>query len=229
MWGVVLFFRLPGFLLAKIAISFGVSATSITVFGFVATFLTAVASVVLPASTAIPAIALLATCFQILDCADGTIARATGTVSHAGRFLDFSSDLLSRAVCLAAIGHVVDGFAPGVAPSCLAVGLCAGFCATYARLMRCYVGTLSAGTDPAPGVSGGRSILHMPMAMIYGFLSGLDQLFPLLALLAWPYGHLKLLLMCGLVYHAVDAALAGVAGVLALRAADRQSYRAGGR
>jgi phosphatidylglycerophosphate synthase len=215
MWGVVVFFRLPGFLLAKAAIFLGVSAIGLTSFGLLITALIAASAGFLPAASALPAIAALAACFQIIDCADGTVARATGTASVLGRFLDFASDVLWRVVCLAAVGQVADGHMPGASPSWLAVGLIAGFCATYARLIRSYSKSLPAGPMPAPRGSP-RPFVNAP----YAFLSGLDQLFPFIALFAWAGGWLDILLVCTAIYHAADAVIAGCTVFMSLRAPD---------
>jgi phosphatidylglycerophosphate synthase len=218
MWGVVLFFRLPGFLVAKAAIFLGISATYLTSSGLVITASIAAAAIFLPSSSAVPAMAALAACFQIVDCADGTVARATGTASLSGRFLDFASDILCRAVCLAAFGLVADGDIPGASPSWLAVGLIAGFCATYARLIRSYAKTLPAETMP-----GARGTSRLLVTAPYAFLSGLDQLFPFLAFLAWAYGWLDILLVCAAIYHAADAVIAVCTTIASLRASDLRS------
>ncbi len=218
MWGVVVFFRLPGFLVAKAAIFLGVSATCLTSSGFLITALIAASASFLPASSALLAIAALAAGFQIIDCADGTVARATGTASLSGRFLDFASDVLWRVVCLAAIGQVADGHMPGASPSWLAVGLIAGFCATYARLIRSYAKSLPARPKAAAGGTA-RPFVAAP----YAFLSGLDQLFPFLAVLASAYGSLHILLACATIYHAADAVIAGWTILSDLHAGDRRA------
>ncbi len=223
MWAVVLLFRLPGFLVAKLAIFLGLSANCLTVSGLGVTLLIALACVFLPAAAAIPVIAALAVCFQVLDCADGTVARATGTASLAGRFFDFATDILWRATCLAAIGHVADGLAPGAAPSWLAIGLGAGFCATYARLMRVYVKGLPVPAGPAPGPARPRQPRQLLLAAPYAFLSGLDEIFALIALAAWAYGGLGVVMGAAVIYHGVDAVIAACEGLAALRAADRRN------
>jgi phosphatidylglycerophosphate synthase len=205
MWAVVVFFRLPGFVVAWVAITLGISATRLTLLGLASTVLIALAGVFLPVPAALVVIAVLAACFQILDCADGTVARATGTASLTGRFLDFASDILWRATCLATLGHVADRISPDATPAWLAIGLMAGFCATYARLMRCYVDTLPGADDAA-----GKTPTFRPTFgnLAFAFLSGLDQIIPLIAVAAWAFGALEMLLIFALIYHGADMLLA---------------------
>lgn len=205
MWGVVVFFRLPGFAVAWLALRLGIPAITLTLFGLVTTGLIALVSLVLPVPLAMAAIAGLAVWFQILDCADGTVARASGNSSLAGGFADFASDILWRAVCLAAVGTVADRIAPGAAVSGLAIGLLAGFCATFARLMRSHARALT-GTDEGPATR------LNPGGLAFAFLSGLDQLFALIALFAYAAGWLDALMIGAAIYHGLDAGIAALGG-----------------
>lgn len=217
MWAVVVFFRLPGFVVAWLAIAVGISATQLTILGLATTVLIALASVFLPLPMALVVLVVLAVCFQVLDCADGTVARATGTASLTGRFLDFASDILWRATCLAALGHVADRLAPGATPAWLAVGIMAGFCATYARLIRSYVVTLPGADEGAGGAPTFRPTFGN---LAFAFLSGLDQIIPMIALAAWAFGALELLLIFALIYHCADMLLAVRGAYATLRARD---------
>jgi phosphatidylglycerophosphate synthase len=206
-WGVAVLFRPFGLVLAWIALGLGVSATALTLLGLALTVLLAIAVAFLPAGAVLPVIALQAAIYQILDHADGPLARATQTQTAAGGFLDFASDIAWRAVVLAAIGHGLDRLEPGAAPSWLAVGLAAGLCATFARLLR------SHGQPASPF----KATRLGPGGIVFAFLSGLDQLVPFLALIAWSIGWLGPFLWGVLIYHAADALGAWVARYLALR------------
>lgn len=224
MWAVVIFFRLPGFAVARLAIGLEISATSLTLAGLAVTALIALAAAFLPVPSALWSIAVLAGVFQILDCADGTVARATGTTSLRGRFLDFASDILWRSTCLAAIGHVADRTAAGASPSWLAIGLLAGGCATYARLIRCYLDAL-----PGRDAKAGDMPRYRPTPgnLAFSFLSGLDQIIPLIAVAAWTFGQLEAVLIGAAVYHGADVLIAGLATFGTLADRDR-SQRNGG-
>jgi phosphatidylglycerophosphate synthase len=224
MWAVVVFFRLPGFAVARLAISHGISATSLTLLGFAITVLIALAGAFLPVPTALWVIAGLAVAFQILDCADGTVARATGTASLRGLFLDFASDILWRATCLAAIGHVADRLSPGATPFWLAIGLMAGLCATYARLIRCYVDALPTGNVQAGDLRRYRPTLGN---LAFSFLSGLDQIIPVIALAAWAFGWLEALMVFTVIYHGADVLIAGQTAYRTLGARDRPKIKGG--
>jgi|GEM_PF-2268392 len=224
MWAVVVFFRLPGFAVARIAIALGIPATCLTLLGLISTILIALAAVLLPVSAALWCILVFAVIFQIIDCADGTVARATGTTSLRGRFLDFASDILWRATCLAALGHVADRMSPDTTPSWMAVGLVAGFCATYARLMRCYVDAFAPDDAQAGNLPRYRPTLGN---LTFSFLSGLDQIIPVIAVAAWTFGWLDVVLIGTVIYHGADVLLAGKAAYGTFAARDRRRIETG--
>jgi phosphatidylglycerophosphate synthase len=225
MWGVVLFFRLPGMILARAAIALGVPAMALTLLGLTISLLIGLVGALSPPATAILLVAVLGALFQIVDCADGTVARATGTTSRAGAFVDFGSDLLWRMVCLAAIGHAADRMAPDDQAVFLQLGLLAGFLATFARLLR----VRAEGVNPAsPPAGSGTPPRRATLArLVFSALSGLDELLPLIALVAHAQGWLPVLIAGTVVYHGLDALLAFATGYARLRQADAASRPTG--
>ena len=201
-WGSVVFYRLPAFALARIAIACSVGAMALTYLGIVLIALIATLAWMLPPQTALPWMIAASIAFNILDCADGPLARATNTTSRTGAYLDFASDVFYRNVMLASVGLVADRLAPGATFPWLAVGLICGSLTTYARLNRSYIqkhmNVQSIAAKPSRGTAD----------LIYNFLSGLDTLLPILTLLAWMLGFLEILLIWLLLYTSIDAAIA---------------------
>lgn len=221
MWGSVVLYRLPGFLLARLATAVGLSATTLTIAGFAMTLAMAMAAVALPAPNAMVLIAILATCFQIIDCADGSVARAMGTESLNGQFLDFASDVLGRCVHLASIGHVAGALMHEPSQAYLVLGLVSALCALYGNLLRRFQATLTAHSARRPTASAPPAFWVKVTKGFHSFLSGLDELVPLLALLAWMGGWLSPFLIAVFLYHAGDVLISGVTCFLKLQAADR--------
>jgi hypothetical protein len=93
----------------------------------------------------------------------------------------------------------------------------AGFCATYARLIRSYVVTLPGADDGAGGAPTFRPKFGN---LAFAFLSGLDQIIPMIALAAWAFGALELMLIFALIYHGADMLLAVRGAYATLRARD---------
>src|SRR5262245_2765870 len=94
-WGAALLFRPIAFLIAPLLLRLSIGATSVTLVALAL----AISLPVLALSggpNAATAIALLAIGIGILDCVDGTMARAAGTVSARGHYLDFLTDVVFR-------------------------------------------------------------------------------------------------------------------------------------
>ncbi len=216
-WGSVVFYRLPGFVTAWLLIPLGVTPNQVTMLGAVLVPAMAAASFVLPPHAAMIVLTVLALAFNFLDCADGPLARATGRSSLAGRYLDFSADILYRNTAYGCYGLVADRLWPGAPFPWLGVGLCCAVFATSARLNRVYAAKLFPSPDtPAPLTAKSASLPQMAFAV----LSGLDTLLPLIALVAWATGVLWLALLWFLAYTASDALIAFVEGHQAARKAD---------
>lgn len=216
-WGSVVFYRLPAFIVAWAAAPLGVTPTQLTVAGALLVPLMALAAWFMAPAPAMIVITLLALLFNVLDCADGTLARATATSSLSGRYLDFAVDLLYRIAAYASLGLIADRSWPGAAFPWVAVGLCCGLQATYARVNRIYAGEILPDVPPT-GAPAKRSAFDV----VFSLLSGIDTLLPLIAFLAWEAGLLRAALIWFLLYTFADAAIEVVGNYRKARLFDHQ-------
>lgn len=208
-WASALIYRPISFWLTPALLRFSVSASAVT-----CTML--VLSLAMPALAAFagrdalaPIVALAFTC-MVLDCVDGNIARATGTSSEGGAYLDFLVDVVYRIAIYATIGILAAGYAFGLAV--LAVALCLA-----ARLCRF-----------KQGPAGGEDLYAVEQAAAAGpgawitryafpFLSGTDRMLPFFLLLAGWCNALEWLVAWLLAYAAVDFVYTQVAVVERMR------------
>ena len=185
-WGAALLYRPLSLLLAPVLLRLGVSGNTVTVASLVlALSLPVLALLGEPQSFALVAsVAMLA---AILDCIDGTIARATGTSSRRGRYLDFLADVILRVSLYAAIGLLAEREVPrDAAVDWLALSGLAALLAIAARLCRIY-GELMTGAAAYARPAGPRRGL---LQFVFPLLSGLDPLLPFAVLAA---GHWRLM------------------------------------
>lgn len=219
-WGSLVFYRLPAFGIAWAVLPLGTTPNQLTFAGLLTIPAIALAAWVLPPGTAMIAVTVLAIAFNVLDCADGALARVTGKGSMSGRYMDFAADILYRNVAYASYGLIADRIWPGAAFPWLALGLTCGLLATYARVNRLYAGKLFPVTE-SPSVP----LPRRPADIAFSFLSGLDTLLPLIAFAAWAAGGLTLALLWFLLFTLGDAVVE-VAGIyLAARRFDLAKAR----
>ena len=203
-WGSLVFYRYPAFVLAWVAAPLGVTPNQFTAAGLLLVPLMALAAWFLAPATAMIVVTLMALAFNILDCADGPLARATGRSSLAGRYLDASADLYYRIVAYGCYGLIADRIWPGASFPWVAVGLVCGVLATYARVNRIYAEKLfPAATEEGAEAPRRRGLFDV----VFSFLSGLDTLLPILAFLAWQAGLLREAMVWFLLYTFADAAV----------------------
>ena len=216
-WGSVVFYRLPAFVIAWLMVPTGVTPNQLTLLGALMVPAMAAASYLLAPTQAMIVLTILAVAFNVLDCADGPLARATGRSSLAGRYMDFSADITYRNTAYGCYGLVADRLWPGAAFPWLAVGLCCAVFVTSARLNRLYAAKLFPPPDaPASKAQAAPSLPQIAFAV----LSGLDTLLPLIALLAWWAGVLWLAMIWFLAYTFSDAVIAFTEGYQAARKMD---------
>ena len=177
-WGSAIVYRSPALILTWL-----LSATSIK-----PTTVTAIAALLLPAMVlaailcqpvdALAAVLVMAVLFQVLDCADGSLARATGRVSVSGHYWDLVTDLAYRGVAYTVVGYLADQISPWPLALNQATALAlAAWGAALARLVRYNLDRL------APSTS---SEQQAPDRFtFFSFLSGLDTLFPIIVAIAW--------------------------------------------
>lgn len=206
-WGSLVFYRLPAFGLAWAVLPLGVTANQLTFAGLLTIPAIALAAWFLSPDAAMIVVTVLAIAFNILDCADGALARAMGKGTLCGRYMDFAADILYRNIAYASYGLIADRVWPDAAFPWVAVGLTCGLLATYARVNRLYAPRLfpAAETDAPPPRRGAADAA-------FSFLSGLDTLLPLIALAASALGDLRLALLWFLLFTFGDAVVE-VAGI----------------
>lgn len=225
-WGSVVFYRVPAFAMASASARLGVTPNQLTVAGLLLIPAIALAAWFLPPTPAMLVIIPLALAFNVLDCADGALARATGRSSLRGRYLDFAADILYRNVAYASYGLVADHIWPGASFPWLAVGLCCGILVTYARVNRIYAEKLfPKPSAPDPATPRRRSLFDI----CFSALSGIDTLMPILAFLAWMAGLLWAAMLWFLLYTLADAVVEVAGNDARARRIDSAAGRAAER
>ena len=158
----------------------------------------------LPLTLAPLALAAAGFAFQVLDCVDGGLARATGRTSRVGATIDFLIDMAQWGVLYASFGLLADRLLDtGTVWTC--VGLAAGWLRLFARVVRDAGDGLSSvpapedRDEPAPPASE-MATLDMFYALIAGLSGGLWLLF----LVAWQVDVLPGFMMFLILYSSVD-------------------------
>ncbi|MBC2860992.1 CDP-alcohol phosphatidyltransferase family protein [Stappia sp. 28M-7] len=138
-WAVAVLYRLPSlWLVARLAPT-GISPTAVTLAAFPLALAMPLAALLLPLGFAALATVLLAVAFQILDCVDGGLARATGRSSSKGAALDFVIDMAQWGLFYTSIGIVADrmaGTGEGTGLFWTVVAVAAAWLRLYARVVR---------------------------------------------------------------------------------------------
>jgi phosphatidylglycerophosphate synthase len=201
-WGAALLYRPLSFLLTPLFVRLSIGATAVTV---VALALVLCLPLLALRGSAIE-LGLAAIVIAVLDCVDGNIARATGTTSKLGHYLDFLTDILFRIALYGSIGVLVDadrGAPAWIAGWGLALGIGAAFLAVGARLCRVYAERFAgevayARPDESAKESGGILRYAFP------FVSGIDPLLPLVLLATSWTGGLHWVIAWLVGYSALD-------------------------
>ncbi len=140
--------------------------------------------------------------FSVLDALDGDLARATGTCSPAGAWLDAQVDLVYRVLMYFAVGLAAGTSVVGSLPVPLAaVGLLAAALVLVARAAR---PASDGAAVKAAGDAAGQGTRASGWHLVYGFFSSLDHLLPVLVLVLGALGALPVLVWWLLVYSAAD-------------------------
>jgi phosphatidylglycerophosphate synthase len=194
-WGAALFYRPPAILAAPLLLRLGVPATAVTLFSL----LLVLALPVVAWNQGALAMGVVALLVGILDCLDGTIARASGTASRRGHYLDFVTGVLFRIGLYTAIGLAAAQAAPGwLGNWSLPLALVAALLAITARLCRLNAERMS---EP--------SIHQAPAArgfsdLAFSVLSGIDPLTPLIVILLSLTGGMGWLVLWLAFYSTLD-------------------------
>lgn len=183
-WGLALLYRPPALVLAWLLSHTGIRPNAVTITGgLLLPAMIAVAALQEP-HNAMLSVTGLAITFLILDCVDGSLARLGGTTSQLGGYLDFAFDMLFRMTAFSCYGWILQkegviGLA-GLEP--FALTMIAAWIALFARVCRDYVSI----QRPQTATSSSRS--WSTVDWLAAGLSGLDMLFPLIALITWLAG-----------------------------------------
>jgi len=195
-WSIALLYRAPGVVAAWGAAHLGLTPFVVSLLAFVAALLMPFIALWLPITLAPMCLMLAGVAFQILDCADGTLARGTNTVTERGGDLDFLIDMAQWGLLYFAMGLLADRVLGG-GWGWTALGAVAGWGRLLARVIR---DRLDDGIKRAPKAL-------RPVDYPVAFISGILGLIPFLALSDQWLGVAVIALVVYSVLDIIDAAL----------------------
>lgn len=171
-WAIALLYRVPSLPLVWLAVRVGLGPTTVTLAALALALTMPLQALVLAPGYAGLTLAFSGVLFQILDCADGTLARVTGQASRRGADLDFLTDMAQWALLYLAIGILADRTLGG-GWGWTAVAAGAAWLRLFARLVRDTLtdDRLQSHTRPV-------HLRELPVI----FVTGLSGLIPFLAL-----------------------------------------------
>jgi len=202
-WGVALFARPPSLPLVWLLARTRISPTAVTLSSVPLVVAMPVIVLLVPPAIAGPLVVLCAYLFQVIDCVDGGLARATGRFSRLGGTLDFLIDMAQWGVFYATVGLLADQ-ALGTGMLWTALGLVAGWTRLYARVVRDAAGEAPPTGDDAGAGEEAPAGRMTPLDLLHAFFAGLSGALPVVLLLAWWAQALPALLVFLLLYSAAD-------------------------
>lgn len=214
-WANVVLHRAPSFGVVWASVRIGISPMAISLSSAVLAFAMPLGALLMPLHAATIAVCAAGFLFQVLDCADGSLARTTGKVSVIGGTVDFLSDMAQWGLLYLALGILADRFL-GTGGLWSALAIFAGWLRLYARLARDAFAAVpdaagSEGDEPSD-VSKAHARPLSPAGILVAFVAGLSGLIPFLALLM-PYPDAaRASVGFLLVYSILDAIDTGVGG-----------------
>ncbi len=205
-WGSYVFYRPVSLWLTPWLVRAGISANAVTWFSLVLVVaLPFIAA--LPVSHAYVYVSLTAIVVEILDCADGAVARATDSTSRRGHYLDAIADILCRVSLYLCIGILIEGLGRSgslITDHAAALALASALIAIVARLSRVYAALVFEAAPETHGGAGEPTPLNRAYRAGFRLLSGLDHLTAILLLGLGMAGRIDLLLAWLIVYSLVD-------------------------
>jgi phosphatidylglycerophosphate synthase len=203
-WGSALIYRPIGLTLAWLLLPTGITPNAVTAIGALLLPLMIVMPVLCQPITALTIVLVLAIIYLILDCTDGSLARATGQASVSGHYWDLMTDLTYRGCIYMTVGYLADQIHSWSFPvsqmSCMTL---AAWLAVLARLARKNLNRL------APHIADEKADRRGAAAFTaYSFLSGLDTLFPPLAAAAFAMGVFSSYVVWIVLYSFADVLIA---------------------
>jgi phosphatidylglycerophosphate synthase len=200
-WGSALIYRPIGITLAWLLTATRITPNAVTATGALLLPSMLAMAVLFQPAAALASVLVLAVVYLVLDCTDGSLARAMGHVSVSGHYWDLVTDLAYRGCIYVIVGYLADQISPWPLPvsqmSCMAL---AAWFAALARLARYNLDRLA----PAGNTGQGKAAAFTA----YSFLSGLDTLFPPLVAFAWAAGLLPFLIAWIVFYSFADVLVA---------------------
>ncbi len=112
-WSMALLYRMPSLPLVWVLLRIGASPVQVTLASLLLALSLPAQAAVWPLAFAPFAVFVSAVLCQVMDCADGTLARLTGRASTAGRDLDFLVDMAQWGLLYVALGLITDRMAGG--------------------------------------------------------------------------------------------------------------------
>ncbi len=197
-WAIALLYRMPSPPFVWVLLRLGLGPMAVTAMGFVLALTMPLQAWFLPLGIAAWALFISGVAFQILDCADGMMARLTGRSSLLGADLDYMTDMVQNGLFYTSLGLLADRMA-GTGFAWTALALVAAFVRVLARLVREQIAKRVPGWD-APGPLG---LADLPVA----FVVGLTGLIPFMALAGEHLGAMVIVLV---VYSTLDLIDAGL-------------------
>jgi len=202
-WGVALLYRPIALALVAPLARTRVSPLAVTLSGLALLPLMPGIALLVQPDSAFAWVCGLSVLYCIVDCADGSLARLQRRETLSGWYIDLSGDLLYRVTVYASLGYLTNVLT-GSHGSWIALALLAAWLALFARVARLY-GELLVTRGMGSSTNGAETSTRSIIKNIHMALSGLDGLFPLLALAAWWYGQFTVFWWWILVYSAADA------------------------
>ena len=189
-WAVALLYRVPSLVLVRLLLPTGVSPTGVTLAGLVIVAAMPAMALTLSVWMSALAVGLLGILFQVTDCVDGGLARATGRSSRFGATVDYLVDMAQWGALYVSTGIVADravaafeGGETGLVWTL--VGLGAAWTRLFARVVRDSMPPeANAKTAPLPRLTAGGAVVALfsglsgaiaPMVLagaVWGFLPG---------------------------------------------------------
>lgn len=200
-WGSALIYRPIGIIMAWLLTATRITPNVVTATGALLLPSMLAMAILFQPAAALASVLVLAIVYLVLDCTDGSLARATGHVSVSGHYWDLVTDLAYRGCIYVTVGYLADQISPWPLPvsqmSCMAL---AAWFAALARLARYNLDRFVPVINPDKR--------RAAVFTAYSFLSGMDTLFPPLVALAWAAGLLSFFIAWIVLYSFADVVLA---------------------
>jgi len=172
-WATALLYRAPAIPVAWLCARLGLRPLMVTLLALLAALSLPLQALLLPLAAAPICVFVGGAIFQILDCADGTLARTTGQTSQRGADLDFIIDMAQWGLLYLALGILADRTV-GVGWGWTVLGASAAWARLLARVVRDRLATDSVPEKETKPLN----LIHYPAV----FLAGISGLIPFLAL-----------------------------------------------